>query len=109
MKIGRMTAGRQILFLIDQYFRTHEMDGGVYDTKHLFSIRLRGDRLQEFIATWDQALAGLAKVPDEATLQALFLRNLRQCRSMEQDIAYYDRLPSSDANESYDYLDVLGR
>ena len=41
MKDGRMIAGRQILFLIDQHFRMSEMDGGVYDTEHLFSIRLR--------------------------------------------------------------------
>ena len=39
MKNGRMIAGRQILFLVDQHFRMSEMDGGVYDTEHLFSIR----------------------------------------------------------------------
>ena len=36
MKENRMIAGRQILFLIDQHFRMSEMDGGVYDTEHLF-------------------------------------------------------------------------
>ena len=81
-----------------------EMDGGVYDTKHLFSIRMRGEKLHDFITTWDQVLAGLATVPDESTLQALLLRNLRQCKPMDQDIAFYDRLPANDANKSYDYL-----
>ena len=31
MKDGKMIAGRQILCLVDQHFRTSEMDGGVYD------------------------------------------------------------------------------
>ena len=60
MKHGQMIAGRQILFLVDQHFKMSEMDGGVYDTEHLFSIRLRGEKLQDFISSWDQVLAGLA-------------------------------------------------
>ena len=99
-----MIAGRQILFLIDQHFRMSDMDGGVYDTEHLFSVKMKGEKLQEFITTWDQVLAGLAKGPDDATLQALLLRNLRQCKTMEQDIAHYDRKLPSDPDKSYDYL-----
>ena len=82
-----MIAGRQILFLIDQHFRMSELDGGVYGTEHLFSVKMKGEKLQDFVTTWDQVLAGLAKGPgDDATLQALLLRNLRQCKAMEQDI-----------------------
>ena len=62
------------------------------------------EKLQEFVTTWDQVLVGLAKSPDEATTQALILRNLRQCKAMDQDIAYYDDLPANDSNKSYDYL-----
>ncbi len=46
-------------------------------TRSTFSVKLKGEKLQEFITTWDQVLAGLAKGPDDATLQALALRNLR--------------------------------
>ena len=28
---------------------------------------MKGEKLQEFITTWDQVLAGLAKGPDDAT------------------------------------------
>ena len=104
MKEGKMIAGRQILFLIDQHYRMSEMDGGVYDTEHLFSVKMKGERLQEFVTTWDQVLAGLAKEPDSSTLQALLLRSLRHCKAMEQDIAYYDRMLPSDPDKSYDYL-----
>ena len=104
MKTGRMVTGRQILYMVDQHFKMSEMDNSVYDTEHLFSIKMKGDRLQEFITTWDQVLTGLDKVPDEQTLRALLLRNLRHCKSMEQDLAYYDRLPPGDVNKCYAYL-----
>ena len=39
MKDGKMIAGRQILYLVDQHFKMSEMDGGVYDTEHLFQLR----------------------------------------------------------------------
>ncbi len=32
MKDGRVIAGRQVLYLVDQNFRMSEMDGDVYDT-----------------------------------------------------------------------------
>ena len=99
-----MIAGRQILFLIDSHFRMSEMDGGVYDTEHLFSVKMKGEKLNEFIALWDDVLAGLGEGPDESTLQALLLRNLRQCKAMEQDIAHYDRKPPNDPEKSYSYL-----
>ena len=65
-----MIAGRQIFFLIDQHFRMSEMAGGVCDTEHLFSVKMKCEKLQEFITTWDQVLAGLAKGPDDATFAA---------------------------------------
>ena len=90
MKENNMIAGHQILFLIDHHFRMSEMDGGVYDTEHLFLVKMKGEKLHEFITLWDDVLAGLGKGPDDSTLQALLLRNLRQCKAMEQDIAHYD-------------------
>ncbi len=69
--------------MTDQHFRMSEMDGGVYDTQHLFLLKMKGEKLQEFITTWGQVLARLAKGPGDATLQALVLRTLRRCKTME--------------------------
>ncbi len=74
------------------------------DAEHLFSIKVKGESVKELITMWGQVLAGLAKSPDEATLQALLLRNLGQCKVMDQDLAYHDRLLPSESNTSYDYL-----
>ena len=67
LKDGRMVSGRQILFLVDQRYKMSEADGAVFDTEHLFSVTLKGDRLTEFLANWDQVLAGLRAVPNEST------------------------------------------
>ncbi len=88
MKAGKMQAGRQTLFIIDQRFKMPGMDNSVYESEHLFSIKLNGDRLQEFVANWDQVLSGLDKAPDEQTLRSLVLLSLRHCEAMEQDLAY---------------------
>ena len=104
LKEGAMVTGRQILFLIDQHFRMTEADGAVYDTEHLFSVTVEGDRLQEFLSTWDTVLAGLKQAPDDTILETLFLRQIRKCRSMEQDVAYYDRLTSDHVEKNYQYL-----
>ncbi len=67
----------------------------------MFRIKLKGDRLQEFAATWDQVLSGLDKAPGEQTLRALLLRNLRRCEAKGRDLAYYDRLPPGHEEKSF--------
>ncbi len=64
MKMGKMLAGRQMLFMIDHHVRMSETDDSLCEAEHLFSTKLKGDRLQEFVATWDQVLSGLDKAPD---------------------------------------------
>ncbi len=71
---------------------------------NLFSVKLKGDRLQKCVATWDQVSSGFGKAPDEQTLRAPLLCSLWHCRAMEQDLAYYDRLPPGREEKSYDYL-----
>ncbi len=44
MKDGIMIAGCQILYSVDQLFRMSEMEGGVYHTEHLFSVKMKGER-----------------------------------------------------------------
>ena len=63
--------------MIDQRFKMSEIENSAYETEHMFSAKLKGDRLQEFVTTWDQVLSGLGKAPDEQTVRALLLRNLQ--------------------------------
>ena len=100
MKTGKMLAGRQILLMVDQHFKMSEMDNSVYEAEHFFSIKKKCDRLQEFVTTWDQVLSGIDKTPDDQTLRAFMLCNLRHCKALEQDLAFYDRLPPGHENNA---------
>ena len=104
MREGKRLLGRQIMYLIDQHFKITEADGAVYDIEHLLSVTMNNDKLQAFLCTWDTVLSGLRAQPDKSMLEALFLRQIRGCEAMEQDLAYYDRLAQDDAHRSYDYL-----
>ena len=104
MREGKRLLGRQIMYLIDQHFEITEADGAVYGIEHLLSVTMNNDNLQAFLCIWDTVLSGLRAQPDKSMLEALFLRQIRGCEAMEQDLAYYDRLAQDDANMSYDYL-----
>jgi hypothetical protein len=71
MKENKMIAGRQILFLIDHHFRMSEMDGGVYDTEHFFSVKMKGENLNEFITLWDDVLARARQGPGRFNLAGI--------------------------------------
>ena len=60
--------------------------------------------LQAFLCTWDTVLSGLRVQPEKSMLEALLLRQIRGCEAMEQDLAYFDRLPQDSPDRSYDYL-----
>ena len=62
----RVNAQKQILFLVDQHFRMTEVDGAIYDTENLFSVTMKGDKLQGFLSTWDTVPAGLRTDPGDA-------------------------------------------
>ena len=101
---GRRVTGRQLLYLVDQHFKLSETDGAIHGLEHLLSVTMKQHQLDKFVADWDLVLAGIAKKPEDSTLEALFLRQLRVCKLMNDDIREYDKLESSDPNRSYAWL-----
>ena len=93
-----------MLYLIDQHFKLNEKDGAVYGLEHLLAVTMKGHQLEKFIVDWDLVLAGVVKKPEGSTLEVLFLRQLRTCNLMNDDIREYDKFELSDANRSYAWL-----
>ena len=50
---GRAVRGRQILYLLDQYFKTNEEVGSLYSAEDLLKVNLLGDDLSTFIHNWE--------------------------------------------------------
>ena len=53
-KEGRFLRGRQIAFIIYDYFRVTGAHDTVLDDADLFSVTLRDDNVQEFDTRWDE-------------------------------------------------------
>ena len=59
----RFLRGRQIAFMIYDYFRVTGAHDTVLDYADLFSVTLHDDNIQEFDTRWDEVLLSMIKIP----------------------------------------------
>ena len=64
--------GRQIAYLIYDYFRVTGIHDSVENYADLFTISLRNDDIQEFDSKWDGILLSMTKIPPDDILQGLY-------------------------------------
>ena len=106
-KEGKATRGRQVLFMLDQYFKTSEEAGNLYSLEDLLRVSRHGEGiidLKRFLNAWDSVIAGMKKPPEEKVLKDILLRQVRSCHLLRYDIDTYDRCRDDDPNKSYDFL-----
>ena len=60
-RTGLFLQGRQIAFMIYDYFRVRGAHVTQLDYADLFSVTLRDDRIQEFVSRWDEVLSSMSK------------------------------------------------
>ena len=71
-KEDRFLRGRQIAFIIYDYFRFTGAHDTVLDYADFFSITFRNDDVQEFDTRWDEILLSLTKIPLNDVLESLY-------------------------------------
>ena len=81
-KEDRFPRGRQIAFMIYDYFRVTGAHDTVLDYADLFSVTLRDDNVREFDTRWDEVLLSMSKIPSNDVLECLY--NLRICESAQR-------------------------
>ena len=64
--------GRQIAYLIHEYFRVTGANDSVENYADLFTIVLRKDDVQEFDSKWDGILLSMTKIPSDDILAGLY-------------------------------------
>ena len=79
----RFLRGRQVAYLICEYFRVTGANDSVENYADLFTFGLRNDDIQEFDSKWDGILLSMTKIPPDDILEGLYklfeyasLRNL---------------------------------
>jgi hypothetical protein len=90
-KQGRLIKGRQILWLVYEYFHARTSVGALYDYEDLLVVALKDEsELRLFMHNWDSTVGGLRREPEILLLETLLLRQLRKCKCLEHILARYD-------------------
>ena len=71
-KQDRFLRGRQIAYLIYEYFRVTGANDFVENYADLFTVALRNDDIQEFDSKWDGILLSMTKNPSDDILEGLY-------------------------------------
>ena len=89
-KEDRFLRGRQIAFLIFEYFRVTGANKSVENYADLFTIALRNDDIQEFDSKWDGILLSMTKIPSDDILEGLFKLRIRESQKLKTVLELYD-------------------
>ena len=86
----RFLRGRQIAFMIYDYFRVTGAHDTVLDYADLFSVTLHDDNVQEFDTRWDEVLLSMSKIPSDEILESLYKLRIRESDQFKTVLELYN-------------------
>ena len=89
-KEDRFLRGRQIDYLIYEYFRVTGIHDSVENYADLFTISLRSGDIQEFDSKWDGILLSMTKIPSDDILEGLYKLRIRESEKLKTVLELYD-------------------
>ena len=89
-KEERVLRGRQIAYLIYDYFRVTGTLDSVENYTDLFTIALRNDDIQEFDSKWDGILLSMTKILPDEILEGLYKLRIRESEKLKTVLELYD-------------------
>ena len=89
-KQDRFLRGRQIAYLIYDYFRVTGIHDSVENYADLFTIGLRNDDIQEFDSKWDGILLSMTKIPSDDIVEGLCKLRIRESEKLKTVLELYD-------------------
>ena len=89
-KEDRFLRGRQIAYLIYEYFRVIGANDSVENYADLFTVVLRNDDIQDFDSKWDGILLSMTKIPHDDILEGLYKLRIRESGKLMTVLELYD-------------------
>ena len=89
-KQDRFLRGRQIAYLIYEYFRVTGANDSVENYADLFTVGLRNEDIQEFDSKWDGILLSMTKIPPDDILEGLYKLGIRESEKLKTILELYD-------------------
>ena len=100
-KQDRFLRGRQIAYLIYEYFRVTGANDSVENYADLFTFGLRNDDIQEFGSKWNGILLSMTKIPPDDILEGLYKLRIRESEKTEDRIGNVWPGDSSEENRTW--------
>ena len=82
--------GRQIAYLIYEYFRVTGANDPVDNYADLFTVVLRNDDIQEFDSKWHEIPLSMTKIPSDDMLEGLHKLRIRESENLKTVLELYD-------------------
>ena len=82
--------GRQIAYLIYDYFPVTGSHDSVVNYADQFTISLRNDDIQEFDSKWDGILLSMTKIRPDDILEGLYKLRIRESEKLKTVLELYD-------------------
>ena len=89
-KEDRFLRGRQIAYLIYEYFRVTGAIDSVENYTDLFTIVLPNDDIQEFDSKWNGILLSMTKIPHDDILEELYKLRIRESEKLKTVLELYN-------------------
>ena len=90
-KEDRFLRGRQIAYLIYEYFRVTGANDSVENYADLFTVVLRNDEIQELDSKWDEIQLSMTQIPSDDILEGLYkLRIIRESEKLKTVLELYN-------------------
>ena len=89
-KEDRFLRGRQIAYLIYEYFRVTGTNYSVENYADLFTVVLRNDNIQEFDSNWDEILLSMTQIPSDDILEGLYKLRIRESEKLKTVLELYN-------------------
>ena len=100
--------GRQIAYLIYDYFRVTRANDSVENYADLFTIVLRNDGIHEFDSKWDGILLSMTKIPPDDILEGLYKLRIRESEKLKTVLELYDlEIHQKNAGPDYHRLETM--
>ena len=89
-KEDRFLRGRQIAYLIYEYFGVTEANDSVENYADLCTLVLRNDDIQEFDTKCDEILLSMTKIPSDDILEGLYKLRVRESEKLKTVLELYN-------------------
>ena len=89
-KEDRFLQGRQIAYLIYEYFPVTGANDSVENYADLFTFVLRNDDIQEFDSKWDEILLSMTQIPSDDILEGLYKLRIRESEKLKTVLELYN-------------------